>query len=320
MIVMEIEEQLQSLKETFFTVDQQFKSTASALPDPVFIIDKNGRYLDVIGGQERSLYHSPDFLIGKDLYSVLPLDLANIFLETISDSIETDSLKVLEYQLGPEDVRGTTADGPDGKQWFEGRVYPIKDQADDISSVVWMAINITRRKNLEKRLKILSEKDPLTGAFNRRYFMQVLEQSYSISKRYKNPLSVLVIDIDNFKSINDTFGHEAGDSVLKGLVDFCQVSFRDADLFARLGGEEFAILFSGLDEDQLYNKLDDFRRDIAVSQTPYEHDQISFTVSLGVIFNSVDPLAAQMNAADEALYLAKENGRNQISIYGVEEH
>ena len=314
--MMEIQEQLQSLKETFFTVDQQFKSTASALPDPVFIIDKNGRYLDVIGGQERSLYHSPDFLIGKDLYSVLPLDLANIFLETISDSIETDSLKVLEYQLGPEDVRGTTADGPDGKQWFEGRVYPIKDQADEISSVIWMAINITRRKNLEKRLKDLSEKDPLTGAFNRRYFMQVFERAYTISKRYKNPLSVLVLDIDNFKSINDTFGHEAGDTVLKALVDFYQMSFRDADLFARLGGEEFIVMLSNtptLGAAIIAERIRDGVHKIPVTLA---NETVNVSISIGIsqADESDESYKDVINRADAALYQAKDRGKNRVEI------
>jgi diguanylate cyclase (GGDEF)-like protein len=314
--MMEIQEQLQSLKETFFTIDQQFKSTASALPDPVFIIDKNGRYLDVIGGQERSLYHSPDFLIGKDLYSVFPVDMANIFLETISDSIETDSLKVLEYQLGPEDVRGTIADGPEDKQWFEGRVYPIKDQNDEISSVIWMAINITRRKKLEKRLKNLSEKDPLTNAFNRRYFMQVFEQSYSIAKRYKNPLSIMVLDIDNFKSINDTFGHEAGDTVLKALVDFCQVSFRDADLFARLGGEEFIVMLSNtptLGAAIIAERIRDGIHNIPVTLA---NKKVNFSISIGIsqVDESDESYSDVISRADTALYKAKDKGKNRVDI------
>ena len=314
--MMEIQEQLQSLKETFFTVDQQFKSTASALPDPVFIIDKNGRYLDVIGGQERSLYHSPDFLIGKDLYSVFPVDMANIFLETISDSIETDSLKVLEYQLGPEDVRGTTADGPEGKQWFEGRVYPIKDQADEISSVIWMAINITRRKNLEKRLRDLAEKDPLTGAFNRRHFMQVLEKSCSIAKRYKNPLSILVLDIDNFKSINDTFGHKAGDTVLKALVDYCQEAFRGSDLFARLGGEEFIVMLPNtptLGAAIIAERIRDGIHNIPVTLA---NKKVNFTISIGIsqIDESDESYNDVISRADAALYQAKDKGKNRVEI------
>jgi len=297
-------------------MDQQFKSTANALPDPVFIIDKDGRYLDVVGGQERTLYHSPDFLIGKDLHSVLPTDLANIFLETISDSIETDSLRVLEYQLGPEDVSGTTADGPTGKQWFEGRVFPIRDQEDQISSVVWMAINITRRKKLEKKLRNLAEKDSLTGAFNRRHFMQVLEQSYSIAKRYKNPLSVLVIDIDNFKSINDTFGHEAGDTVLKALVDFCQAAFRGADLFARLGGEEFVVMLPNtptIGAAIIAERIRDGVHNIPVTLA---NETVNFSISIGIsqIDGSDESYNDVISRADTALYKAKDKGKNRVEI------
>jgi diguanylate cyclase (GGDEF)-like protein len=88
-------------------------------------------------------------------------------------------------------------------------------------------------------------------------------------------------------------------------------------LVARLGGEEFAIVLSGLDEDQLYNRLDDFRRAISVAQIAFEQEQINFSVSLGVIFNSDELLAKQMSLADSALYYAKENGRNQVSIVGA---
>ncbi len=89
-------------------------------------------------------------------------------------------------------------------------------------------------------------------------------------------------------------------------------------LLARLGGEEFSVLLHGIDDDQLYNKLDDFRRDIAVSQINYEQEHINFTVSIGVVFDGRTPLAKQMSDADGALYFAKENGRNQVCIFGQE--
>jgi len=313
---MDVHEQLQSLKDNLYIKDQQFKSTASALPDPVFIIDRNGKYLDLIGKQERNLYHSPDFLIGKDLHSVLSADLANIFLETISDAIETDSLKVLEYQLGPEDLKGITADGSKDKQWFEGRVYPIKDQADEISSVVWMEINITRRKNLEKKLKNLEQKDPLTGAFNRRYFMQVFEQSYSITKRYKTPLSIMVIDIDNFKSINDTIGHKAGDTVLKMVVDFCQTSFRDADLFARFGGEEFIVMLPNTPTIGAAIIAERIRDGVHSIPVTLANETVNCSISIGIsqIEESDKSYTDVINRADTALYQAKDRGKNRVEI------
>ena len=91
-------------------------------------------------------------------------------------------------------------------------------------------------------------------------------------------------------------------------------------LTARLGGEEFAVLIHGLDSDQLYNKLDDFRREIGVSALPAGDTQISITISIGTVMDSKESLSKQMNEADNALYLAKDNGRNQIVISGSEEH
>jgi diguanylate cyclase (GGDEF)-like protein len=314
---MDIHEQLQSLQDTFFVMDQQFKSTASALPDPVFIIDQYGKYVDVIGGRERSLYHSPDFLIGKDLHSVLPQDIADIFLETVSDAIETNSLKIIEYQLGAEDVNGTTPDGPQGKQWFEGRVFPVKDKTDQVSSVVWLAINITKKKKLEKKLKDLAEKDPLTGAYNRRHFMKFLEQEYNVSKRYKNPLSIFIIDIDNFKNINDSFGHEGGDTVLKKFVEYCQTSFRESDLFARYGGEEFIVMLSNtptLGAAIIAERVRDAAENMEV---PFKNQIINFSISIGASQLEPEDESIQdvITRADQALFEAKEKGRNQLIIY-----
>jgi predicted signal transduction protein with EAL and GGDEF domain len=118
-------------------------------------------------------------------------------MQTVSEAIEDNSLKTLEYQLAQEDITGSPLDGPIRAQWFEGRVHPIKDKNGEINSVIWLAINITERKDLEDQLKELSEKDGLTGAYNRRYFMQIFDKEFSIAKRYKNKLSILLIDIDS---------------------------------------------------------------------------------------------------------------------------
>jgi diguanylate cyclase (GGDEF)-like protein len=314
---MDVHEQLEFLQESLYIKDQQFKSTANALPDPIFIIDKNGKYLDLIGSQKKNLYHSPDFFIGKNLHSLLPADLANIFLETISDAIETESLKVLEYQLGPEDFKGITADAIKDKQWFEGRVYPVKDQADEISSVVWMAINITRRKNLEKKLKNLAEKDPATGAFNRRHFMQIFEQSHSIAKRYKTPLSIMVLDIDNFKSINDSFGHEAGDTVLKTITGYCQLSLRESDLFARLGGEEFIVMLPNtptIGAAIIGERIRDGVHNIPVTLA---NQTVNCSISIGIsqVKESDKSHNDVISRADTALCQAKDMGKNRVEIH-----
>jgi diguanylate cyclase (GGDEF)-like protein len=176
--------------------------------------------------------------------------------------------------------------------------------------------NIENLNNIE-RIQKAANTDYLTELPNRRAFFQ---QADNLIKQYikeNTPYGLAMLDIDYFKKVNDTYGHDAGDHVLKFLALYMRKHFGNA-LLARLGGEEFAILLTGIDEDQIHSKLDDFRRDIAVSQISYEDQHIVFSVSLGVIFNSNLPLAQQMNEADGALYSAKENGRNQIGVVGVE--
>ena len=161
--------------------------------------------------------------------------------------------------------------------------------------------------------------DYLTELFNRRAFFQNASQRIVEYTKRNVPYCLAVIDVDYFKKVNDNYGHDAGDQVLKVLALYMRKHF-GAGLTARLGGEEFAVLLHGLDSDQLYNKLDDFRRDISVSAIPAGDSQISITISIGVVFDSKDELSKQMNDADNALYLAKDNGRNQIVISGSEEH
>ena len=161
--------------------------------------------------------------------------------------------------------------------------------------------------------------DYLTELSNRRAFFRNASQRINEYKKRKVPYCLAVLDIDFFKKVNDQYGHDAGDQVLKALALYMRKHF-GAGLTARLGGEEFSILFHGLDSDQLYNKLDDFRREIGVSALPAGDTQVSITVSIGVVFNSTENLSKQMNEADNALYLAKDHGRNQIVISGSEEH
>ncbi len=313
---MDIWEKLQSVEQDFYAIEQQIQSTASTLPDPIFIIDEFGRYLDVIGGKERSLYHSGKFLIGKHLHDVLPENLADTFLQTIFEAIKDNFLKIIEYQLGPGDIVGSSLDDPKGNQWFEGRVYPIKDRAHEVHSVIWLTINITERKNLEDKLKELSAKDALTGAFNRRHFMQIFDKEFSIAKRYKNKLSVLLIDIDNFKEINDTYDHDGGDAVLKRFVIFCEDILRQSDLFARYSGEKFIVMLPNTPSLGAAIIAERIRANIEEMSVSYKKQIIQFTISIGItlVLDTDTNSNAVFSRADAALYQAKKKGRNRIEI------
>jgi diguanylate cyclase (GGDEF)-like protein len=177
--------------------------------------------------------------------------------------------------------------------------------------------NIESLNNIAK-IQHAANTDYLTDLANRRAFFRSADQRIAEYTKRKVPYALAMIDIDHFKQVNDNYGHEAGDQVLKVIALYMRKHF-GAGLTARLGGEEFAVLIHGVDSDQLYNKLDDFRREIAVSSMPAGDTQISTSISLGVVFDSTEALSQQMNLADSALYFAKENGRNQVIISGSEE-
>ncbi|PCI46913.1 MAG: diguanylate cyclase response regulator, partial [Moraxellaceae bacterium] len=178
--------------------------------------------------------------------------------------------------------------------------------------------NIESLNNIAQ-IQLAANTDYLTELSNRRAFFRNASQRISEYTKRKVSYCLAVLDIDYFKKVNDQYGHDAGDQVLKVLALYMRKHF-GVGLTARLGGEEFAVLIHGLDSDQLYNKLDDFRREIGVSALPAGDTQISITISIGAVFDSTENLSKQMNEADNALYLAKDHGRNQIVISGSEEH
>ena len=172
--------------------------------------------------------------------------------------------------------------------------------------------NIENLANIEKIQKAAFT-DYLTELPNRRAFFQQAPELINQFKNNETDYCLAMIDIDFFKKVNDTYGHDAGDHVLKAMSLYLRKHF-GSGLVARLGGEEFSILLSGTDHNALYSQLDEFRQVIEDTVLPYEKIPLQITLSLGVVMNGSGSLVEQINSADEALYKAKENGRNQIII------
>ena len=152
--------------------------------------------------------------------------------------------------------------------------------------------------------------DPLTGVYNRMKFGNLMESEISKSRRYKTPLSLAILDIDFFKKINDTYGHQAGDYVLVTVAELIRSSIESTDIFARWGGEEFMLLMSGSDMNEAMAKVEKLREMLA------EYDFIeppTVTGSFGVAsFGENDNMDSLIKRADNALYAAKHNGRNRV--------
>lgn len=170
--------------------------------------------------------------------------------------------------------------------------------------------------NLEhlQALRDAATKDFLTGMYNRRFFFDVSQPLFAAAKRKESPLMVAMIDVDYFKSVNDNYGHDVGDEVLKGVADVLLKSTRETDIVARMGGEEFCLLapdMSGKDAEKYLNRL---RTDIAAVLFSSGDREFSITASIGATCAVTESLDAMIGEADEKLYEAKEGGRNRVVI------
>ena len=181
---------------------------------------------------------------------------------------------------------------------------------------VWFFHDVTSQKQTEAALRDLARHDPLTGIANRRYFFERAKQEFARTKRYRTPLSIAEMDIDHFKQINDRYGHAAGDEVLKSFCSASQRLIRETDLFARIGGEEFAVLLPDTGLDGATRLAERLRRAVADSKLSLSAGEISYTISIGVAtLRSADTGAEDcLRRADSAMYRAKQNGRNRVEI------
>jgi len=293
------------------------RAILGSLPDPIMVIGRDGRYLDVLGGADRGNYDAAAPLIGLRMQDVLPEDKSGFFLDVVHRALDSGSLQTVEYRLSADEVEPTDNDGPDGPQWFQGRVYPIAGR----DAVVWLVVNISAQKALEERLKRLSEVDDLTGALNRRCFLERLEMLFGAHYRRSRGMAVIVFDVDHFKSINDIHGHGQGDRVLKRLGEVVAAGLRGDDVFGRTGGEEFAIGCPATDAKEAETLAERLRA--AVESLAFETPtgELHVTVSLGVTQLGPDDrdVDAPLHRADQALYLAKRRGRNQTCVWAGDE-
>jgi len=176
------------------------------------------------------------------------------------------------------------------------------------------------KERTEYRHKTAALVDPLTGIFNRRAFLQDSEVQLRRQVSDPCPIAVMLLDLDNFKSINDRFGHAVGDRVLRVFADVTGNCMRRADLFGRLGGEEFAALLVDASRDRALAVANEIRRCFAEAAREVDGRPVVATVSIGVVisYDAVLDVAALLAQADHALYRAKDNGRNRVEMASIE--
>ena len=225
-----------------------------------------------------------------------------------------------EYGKCPiTDLKETISQGEKILVNFEGTEIPILKTATTTiiggkTHIIESFVDISQMKKLQEELRNLAIRDPLTNLYNRRHFYKLTETEIERAQRADRPLSFIMIDLDHFKKVNDTYGHQAGDEVLLSFSEIASTYLREYDIICRFGGEEFAILCPESKPENTLLIADRIREGIEKNTILYGDEKIKITVSIGITHflkedKTIDTL---IKRADDALYEAKETGRNKV--------
>jgi diguanylate cyclase (GGDEF)-like protein/PAS domain S-box-containing protein len=203
-------------------------------------------------------------------------------------------------------------------RWQNSRGKVIRNQDQKPVRMVGCIQDISKRKQMEAKLEVLASTDGLTGLYNRVYFNEKLEDEVQRAIRFKTPLSLLMLDLDHFKKVNDTYGHQAGDLCLMALASLMRRLSRTVDTCARYGGEEFVIILPQTPPENAMGLAERLRQKVEALKVQYEDQSIQYTISIGInALSLTEEKTAEelLKTVDSALYEAKENGRNCVVSY-----
>jgi len=242
---------------------------------------------------------------GEWLNSIYPDDM-EYAAQSLATVLETGAVEQREYRI----IRG------DGQiRWLSDKCFVSPRSTREGQLIVGIAEDITEKKELQGELHRLATTDVLTGVHNRRYFFDSAARAVEQARGNNHDLAFLLFDIDDFKKINDSYGHQIGDRVLQRIAHCGAYMLRRDDLFGRIGGEEFAAIFPGCDALQARQMAERLQRE--VQRLSFSVDERTFSVTISQGLTSLGPddsLEALYVRADEAMYRAKHSGKNCIVL------
>ncbi len=281
----EIELFLQLISSRLKELDQYLKSESSSIS----IAEKEGLEFDF-----RFESHVDD--IRDDINQAVDLD---VLKENIETHLNTIFLHIRDYRES-EQQRYKIA--KNDVLELQKQMVTMEQQTDNLRRTI-------ARKNREAMIDVLTELP------NRQAYEKKVEAEIARWKRFHDPLCLAICDIDNFKTVNDSYGHKAGDKALRTIGSVMSARLRETDFLARIGGEEFVVLLPGTKEEDALKPLDELREAVATCDFHYRDKAVDVTLSFGLsAFRDGDTLSDVFDRADKALYRAKENGRNQVQL------
>jgi two-component system, sensor histidine kinase LadS len=292
-------------EEAIERAKRDWEETFDTVPDLIAIIDRNHVIQRLNKAMADKLGLHPKDAIGRNCYEFChgtdrPFTGCPLF-QSLADGAE-HSAEVDEPKLG-----GT----------FLVSVTPMEGNSHQPDRFVHVARDITERKSFEERLRRLATTDSLTDIWNRRHFEILVKGELERAKRYGGDLAMMMMDLDHFKVINDTYGHAVGDEVLQIVATVGRTTLRSIDLFARYGGDEFAVALPETPLEQAVQVAERLRQTFQETSVTTETNSLHFTISIGLSVTdpgSVD-LKTLVKQADEALYKAKGSGRNCVKVF-----
>jgi diguanylate cyclase (GGDEF)-like protein/PAS domain S-box-containing protein len=305
----------QALSRQLRQTNEKLQAFITVIPDLGFITDETGHYVDIYGDNKNLLFDESEKLIGKTISEVLPASDAQKIMAVINETLMSKQAQVYEYELNV----------PRGRRTFEARTSIVNHYLPDIPDrkhVLWMARDITERKRAELRVKQLAFFDPLTTLPNRRLLSDRLQTIIDKSIRHSLFGTLLFLDLDDFKRINDSLGHSIGDKLLLEVANRLKPALRNADTVARIGGDEFVIIPELLESNKksIENEsiivakklLDCFSQPFRINKNEYK---MTSSIGISVIGGSDITADEVLRRADTAMYRAKKMGGNHFSFY-----
>ena len=277
----------------FTSIIDKYVITATTKPDSTIV--------RVSSAFEKASGYSEEELIGKPIGIIKNKERDKKIIQELWETISNGKTWMGE-------IKNKNKNGED--YWLEQHIIPkINPENNKIESFVSIGIDITTKKEMEK----IASTDKLTGIYNRRMLDEILQIEIEVAQRHSSELSLIIIDIDHFKDVNDNYGHLIGDETLKTMSSIIFENIRTSDIFGRYGGEEFLIICTQTNKDNAFILAEKLRTIVG----KYNFNKIGTkTISLGISrYEKNDSIESLFKKADEALYCAKESGRNKTVIY-----
>jgi diguanylate cyclase (GGDEF)-like protein/PAS domain S-box-containing protein len=287
---------------------RRIQNAIDMLPSPIFIKDVDCCYIACNRAFETYIGLSRDEIIGATVHDVAPAELAAVYEKADRDLMDGGGTQTYETNVRYAD--GSVHD----VIFYKSVFYGAEGQPDGISGVI---LDITERKRLEDELAQAAREDFLTGAVNLRTFYDLANQEFARFKRTGEAFSLLVLDLDRFKQINDTFGHEGGDDALRKFVQIVRTNLRDQDIFARAGGDEFRLLLPGTSPSGAIVLAEKIRGEVNQVSLHAPNHSVALSMSAGLCRCHPEDAGIDdiVRRADAALYEAKAAGRNAVRAH-----